>query len=93
MAERLNAIDGITCSEATGAFYCFPDVSAHFGREIGGVKIGGSMDFAKALLEQANVALVPGAPFGCDNNVRLSFACSMEQITEGLDRIEKWLSR
>ncbi len=93
MAERLNAINGVTCSEVTGAFYCFPDVSAYFGREIGGVKIGGSMDFAKALLEQANVAVVPGAPFGCDNNVRLSFACSMEQITEGLDRIEKWLSR
>ncbi len=93
MAERLNGIEGVTCSEATGAFYCFPDVSAHFGREIGGVKIGDSMDFAKALLEQANVAVVPGAPFGCDNNIRLSFACSLEQITEGLDRIEKWLSR
>jgi aspartate aminotransferase len=51
------------------------------------------MDFAKALLEQANVALVPGLPFGCDDNVRLSFACSLEQITEGLDRIERWLKQ
>ena len=51
------------------------------------------MDFAKALLEQANVALVPGLPFGCDNNVRLSFATSLEQITKGLDRIEQWLSQ
>jgi aspartate aminotransferase len=58
-----------------------------------GVKIKGSMDFAKALLEQANVAVVPGLPFGCDNNVRLSFACSLEQITKGLDRLEKWLKR
>ena len=48
---------------------------------------------AKALLEQANVALVPGAPFGCGDNVRLSFACSMEQITKGLDRLEQWLGQ
>lgn len=92
MAGRLNNIDGITCTEPTGAFYCFPDVSAHFGRTINGTKITGSMDFAKALLEQANVALVPGRPFGCDNNVRLSFATSMQQIEKGLDRLEEWLS-
>jgi len=93
MSRRLNDMDGVTCAKATGAFYCFPDVSAHYGRTIDGAKINGSMDFAKALLEQANVALVPGLPFGCDNNVRLSFACSMEQITKGLDRMEKWLGQ
>ena len=93
MAQRLNSIEGVVCSEPTGAFYCFPDVSSHYGRDINGVKIKGSMDFAKALLEQANVALVPGLPFGCDNNVRLSFACSLEQITKGLDRLEEWLSK
>jgi aspartate aminotransferase len=93
MAQRLNSIEGIVCAESTGAFYCFPAVSSHYGRNIGGARINGSMDFAKALLEQANVALVPGAPFGCDNNVRLSFAYSLEQITEGLDRLEKWLSK
>jgi aspartate aminotransferase len=93
MAGRLNSIDGVQCPEPTGAFYCFPDVSAHYGRNMNGTKITGSMDFAKALLEQANVALVPGAPFGCDSNVRLSFACSLEQITKGLDRIEGWLQQ
>jgi len=92
MVKRLNAIDGITCPEPTGAFYCFPDVSAHFGKTIGNVEIKGSMDFAKTLLEQANVALVPGEPFGCDKNVRLSFACSLEQIDKGLDRLAEWLS-
>jgi aspartate aminotransferase len=91
MAERLDAIKGVKCPKPTGAFYCFPDVSAHYGRTIGGAKIQNSMDFASALLEQAGVALVPGGPFGCDKNVRLSFATSMEQITKGLDRIEKWL--
>lgn len=93
MTERLNSIEGVECAESTGAFYCFPDVSSHYGRNIKGAKIGGSMDFAKALLEQANVALVPGLPFGCDNNVRLSFACSLEQITKGLDRLQEWLNQ
>ena len=91
MAERLNAIEGVVCPQPTGAFYCFPDVSAHYGRTIGDAAINNSLDFASNLLDQVNVALVPGGPFGCDNNVRLSFACSMEQITKGLDRIEKWL--
>jgi len=93
MAERLNSIEGVQCPEPTGAFYCFPDVSSHYGRNINGAEIKGSMDFAKALLEQANVALVPGLPFGCDNNVRLSFACSLEQIKKGLDRLQKWLTQ
>ncbi len=91
MVERLNAMEGVECTESTGAFYSFPDVSAHYGRDIGGAKISGSMDFAKALLDQASVALVPGLPFGCDKNVRLSFACSLEQIEKGLDRLDEWL--
>jgi len=93
MADRLNSIDGIECAVPTGAFYCFPDVSAHYGRSINEVQITDSMDFAEALLEQANVALVPGVAFGCDNNVRLSFACSLEQINKGLDRMERWLKQ
>lgn len=92
IAERLNAIKGVRCPLPTGAFYAFPDVSAHYGRTFGDVTIRNSLDFAAALLEQAHVALVPGDPFGCPKNVRLSFACSMEQIAEGTDRIRKWLS-
>ena len=93
MADRLNSIDGVRCAQPTGAFYCFPDVSAHFGRTIGDAQIQGSLDFAQALLEQRKVAVVPGVAFGCDDNVRLSFACSLEQITKGLDRLEAWLSQ
>jgi aspartate aminotransferase len=93
MTDRLRAMKGVECTEPTGAFYCFPDVSSHYGRTMGGLKITGSMDFAKALLEQANVGVVPGLPFGCDKNVRLSFATSMQQITKGLDRMEKWLGQ
>ena len=92
MSQRLNDIEGIKCARPTGAFYCFPDVSAHFGRTINSAKINDSMDFAKALLEKAKVALVPGAPFGCPNNVRLSFACSLDNIAKGCDRIKEWIS-
>jgi aspartate aminotransferase len=92
MFERLNSIEGVVCPEPTGAFYCFPDVSSHYGRTIGGTRITGSLDFAQALLEQANVAVVPGEPFGCDDNIRLCFAYSKEEIAKGIDRLEKWLS-
>lgn len=92
MADRLNAIKGVVCVEPTGAFYCFPDVSAHFGRTIGGVKVTDSLTFSQAVLEAAKVALVPGGAFGDENCVRLSFATSMQQIDKGLDRIAKLLA-
>jgi aspartate aminotransferase len=91
IADLLGAIPGVVCPRPTGAFYAFPDVSKHFGRTIGGTKIAGSMEFAQALLEQANVAVVPGAPFGAPNNIRLSFACSIPNIEKGVNRIAEWL--
>jgi aspartate aminotransferase len=91
MMDKLNAIKGVVCPEPTGAFYCFPDVSEHYGRTIGGVKITDSLVFSGALLEQASVALVPGGAFGCEENVRLSFACSIQNIEKGIDRIAQWL--
>ena len=58
MTARLNAINGVECLEPTGAFYCFPDVSAHYGKTIEGVEVTDSMSLAKVALEKANVALV-----------------------------------
>ena len=91
MAGRLNAIPGVACVPPQGAFYCFPDVSAHYGKKIGGVEVKDSASFARAALEGRQVALVPGVEFGEDRCVRLSFATGMEQIDKGLDRIEKML--
>jgi len=91
MYQRLCAIEGVTCIEPTGAFYCFPDVSAHYGRSFGGIEVTGSLEFANAALEVAKVALVPGAAFGEDRCVRLAFATSMDQIDKGLDRLAKML--
>ena len=87
MWKRLNAIDGITCIKPTGAFYCFANVSACYEK----MGVSGSVAFADAVLDKANVALVPGVAFGWDTHVRLSFATSMEQIDTGLDRLEKIL--
>jgi aspartate aminotransferase len=91
MAARLNAMEGVTCCEPTGAFYCFPDLSAHFGRQLGGKVVNGSLGLAAVALDEAQIAVVPGVAFGQDNCVRLSFATSMEQIDKGLDRLEALL--
>ncbi len=71
-----------------GTFYSFPDFSGILGREWNGKTLQGSLDVAEFLLEEAKVALVPGIAFGADNNLRLSFATSMENLKEGMDRIE-----
>jgi len=85
--QRLNAIEGVTCPEPTGAFYAFPNVSSHYARL--GVK--GSIEFCQRLLEEAKVACVPGIGFGCDENIRMSFATSMELIDKGVDRLKDFL--
>ncbi|MHC5110346.1 MAG: pyridoxal phosphate-dependent aminotransferase [Planctomycetota bacterium] len=88
MWERLTALPGVTCPRPTGAFYCFPNVSQTYDR----LGVAGSVAFATRLLEKAAVAVVPGAAFGMDGNIRLSFATSMEQIDKGLDRMRDFLS-
>jgi aspartate aminotransferase len=88
IVEKLNAIQGITCMIPRGAFYVFPDVSSLFGRSYQGRVIPNSSDFAAYLLDVANVAVVPGADFGHDNHIRLSYATSLINIEEGLERIK-----
>lgn len=93
--RRITAMEGIACPKPTGAFYVFPDVSAHLGKtSAAGTKIDSVVDFAQALLEEHLVACVPGDDFGgCgDRCVRFSFACSEEQISAGMDRFEAFLS-
>ena len=90
----LTAMPGVSCPRPTGAFYAFPDIGAHFGkRSPAGHDIVDSVSFATALLEEAGVAVVPGADFGAcaDRHVRFSFACSTELIEEGCRRTDAWL--
>jgi aspartate aminotransferase len=78
----LNQLPGFRCQPPDGAFYAFPDVSAAFrpGRR-------GSVEFAEFLLEEARVAVVPGAAFGADDHIRISFACARAQLLAGLERL------
>jgi len=89
IVTSLNAIDGITCLAPEGAFYVFPNISKLFGRSDGDTKITDSVSFCSYLLGTAEVAVVPGAAFGLDGYMRLSYACSTKNIKEGLARIEK----
>ena len=92
IVQRLNAIDGLTCVMPKGAFYVMVDMSALIGKHLGDRQIGGSMDFADMLLENANVALTPGTAFCAEGYCRISYATSMEQIDKGVDRIEHFVN-
>ncbi|MCP4248733.1 MAG: pyridoxal phosphate-dependent aminotransferase [bacterium] len=85
--RRLNDLPGVSCTKPTGAFYAFPNVSRAFER----LKVSGSAEFCERVLNEAQVAIVPGVAFGSDEHARFSFACSLEQIDAGLDRLAKLL--
>ena len=91
MVDRLNAMPGVSCFKPSGAFYAFPNFSGVFGRKAGSTTINDSTTLSQYLLESVNVAVVPGVAFGADENIRLSYATSFENIQKGLDRIQKAL--
>lgn len=91
MLERLRKIKGITCVRPLGAFYVFPNVSSFFGKYFNNKPVNSSFDLSSLLLEEVNVAAVPGGAFGDDRYIRLSYATSMDNIKKGLDRIENAL--
>ena len=84
----LNAIPGVTCGTPKGAFYAFPNVSGLFGKRAKAGVIKGSADVCAFLLDEARVAAVAGVDFGSDDHIRLSYACGLDTITEGLRRID-----
>ncbi len=91
----VSEIPGLVCPKPTGAFYVFPDVSAHFGkRSKGGAEMSSADSFAAALLEEHHVACVPGEDFGAGGErcCRISFACSDEQIREGMRRLGEFVA-
>ena len=93
ITKKLNAIPGVTCLKPQGAFYVFPNVASYYGRSFGGKKITNSAEMATYLLDESNVALVPGGDFGHDDHIRLSYATSMEQIEKGVERIGEALKK
>lgn len=91
MVEKINSIPNISCNKPDGAFYVMINISKLIGKTIKGVEINNSVELCTALLEVEKVAAIPGAGFGADNYIRLSYATSLENIIEGLNRIERFL--
>jgi aspartate aminotransferase len=94
MVARLRAMPGVHLHEPRGAFYCFPDLSAHVGRRVpSGSPLVDDVALCNYLVEDGRVAVVPGSGFGAPGFVRLSYACSMDEIRNGLDRMGEALGR
>lgn len=93
MVERINSIPGVSCINPDGAFYVFMSIKDLLGKEIKGKVINNADEFCEWLLECSKVALVPGTGFGADGYVRWSYATSMQNIKEGLDRLEDFLAK
>ena len=89
--DRIARLPGVTCVPPGGAFYAFMNVSAHFGRTLGGRTIRDSTDFCLAALADAHVATVMGAAFGAEGFVRMSFATSLDTLGRGFDALERFL--
>lgn len=87
MVQQINIIENLSCSMPKGAFYVMVNISKLIGKTLKGFEIKNSMDFAEYLLDHGKVAVIPGAAFGADHYIRLSYATSLENIKEGLNRI------
>ena len=87
IVDGLNELPGVSCHTPQGAFYVFPDISQHLTDDV-----PDATAFSTYLLEEAGVVTVSGLAFGCDGHVRFSYAASMEEIHEGLERLQKALT-
>ena len=90
IVEGLNAIDGIICPEPTGAFYVYPDVSGLLGREWAGKTPTTSLELADLILDECEVAAVPGEAFGPSGYLRFSYALGDADLAEGIARLQKF---
>ncbi len=91
IVERLNAIDGLTCPTPSGAFYVYPAVGGLLGREVGGVVPQTSAELAEVILDQVEVAVVPGEAFGSPGYLRLSYALGDDDLVAGATRLQQLL--
>ena len=92
IVRMLNEIDGVVCPEPEGAFYAYPSVKGVLGKEIRGRTPKTSTELAELILEEAEVAVVPGEAFGTPGYLRLSYALSDEDLVEGVTRVQNLLA-
>jgi aspartate aminotransferase len=91
--SRIAELPDVRCLPPGGAFYAFMNISAHFGRTLGGKRIADSTDFCMTALSEAGVALVMGSAFGAEGYARMSFATDMQTISRGFDSLAQFLRR
>ena len=91
--KMLNEIEGVSCYEPEGAFYCFPSFKGLLGRDIAGVRVDDTLQLAEVILETVKVAFVPGDGFGAPGYARFSYALGDDDIVEGIGRIADLLAR
>jgi len=89
IVEELGKIDGVSVPNPLGAFYAYPDVTGLLGREWGGRRIDTTLELADYILDEAEVAVVPGEAFGPSGYLRLSYALADDQLLEGVQRLQK----
>lgn len=92
MVKMLNEIDGFHCPTPKGAFYAYVDVTRAVGKEIAGQRVNTSAELAQIILEKAQVAVVPGEAFGKSGYLRLSYALGLDELVEGVKRIQQLLN-
>lgn len=89
LVSMLREINGFVVPEPTGAFYVFPNVQALLGKEINGRVAHSSAELAELILEEAEVAVVPGEAFGAPGYIRLGYALGDEDLVEGVKRLQR----
>ena len=92
IVKMLNEIPGVVCPEPEGAFYAYPSVKALLGKELRGKRPETSVELASLILDEAEVALVPGEAFGTPGYFRMSYALGDDDLAEGVSRVAKLLS-
>jgi aspartate aminotransferase len=92
VVDALNSMEGVRCRRPEGAFYVLPNVSGLLGRTYKGAPLTGSMQISEILLNDFRVAAMPGAPFGVEGYIRMSFATSREQLRKGLERFREFVA-
>lgn len=92
LVKRLNTMPGVSCADTKGAFYVMPRVSMLFGSSFRGKVIKNSIDLSNFLLEEANIAVVPGSAFEAPDHLRIAYANSLYNIQEGMKQMEKALT-
>ena len=93
LLERLGRMPGVSCAGVRGAFYLLPNIASFYGRQWQGKTLKDSFDVADFLLDEAHIAVVPGGAFEAPNHLRIAYSNSMEQLQEGMDRMEAALAR